>query len=297
VTSNTNTTVFYHDDHDGIASAWAAMRNLGITADYIAVQYGSPVWLEADLIADRDVVFLDFAPPPADVTTMLAARPRTILILDHHKTARDQYAQAESPTFPPGNVTTVFDLDRAGCQIAWDYFNPGTLRPTLLEYVADRDLWRFGLQDSRAISAWLNTQEIPHPSSFGALVDTLATSYDACRIVGTVLLAERDRMTSTIVDKLVTLHDRRGYAFGCRNVTGLISDVGAEYLRRNPDSHYCVTYFDKVDQTGAVTRVYSLRSRGDFDVAELATQHGGGGHKAAAGFTCRDQESVLTKLY
>ena len=29
---------------------------------------------------------------------------------------------------------------------------------------------------------------------------------------------------------------------------------------------------------------YSLRSRGDFDVSELAKKHGGGGHKGAAGF-------------
>jgi nanoRNase/pAp phosphatase (c-di-AMP/oligoRNAs hydrolase) len=29
---------------------------------------------------------------------------------------------------------------------------------------------------------------------------------------------------------------------------------------------------------------YSLRSRGDFDVSELAKRHGGGGHRNAAGF-------------
>jgi c-di-AMP phosphodiesterase-like protein len=30
---------------------------------------------------------------------------------------------------------------------------------------------------------------------------------------------------------------------------------------------------------------YSLRSRGDFDVSAIARQFGGGGHKAAAGFS------------
>ncbi|NIV11578.1 MAG: bifunctional oligoribonuclease/PAP phosphatase NrnA, partial [Aliifodinibius sp.] len=30
--------------------------------------------------------------------------------------------------------------------------------------------------------------------------------------------------------------------------------------------------------------VYSLRSRGDFDVSALAERFGGGGHKNAAGF-------------
>ncbi len=31
--------------------------------------------------------------------------------------------------------------------------------------------------------------------------------------------------------------------------------------------------------------IWSLRSRGDFDVSEIAKKFGGGGHKNAAGFT------------
>ena len=38
-----------------------------------------------------------------------------------------------------------------------------------------------------------------------------------------------------------------------------------------------------VTQNGEV--VYSLRSRGDFDVSKVAVELGGGGHHNAAGFT------------
>jgi hypothetical protein len=37
-------------------------------------------------------------------------------------------------------------------------------------------------------------------------------------------------------------------------------------------------------QRGDGRYAYSLRSRGDFDVSELAKKYGGGGHKNAAGF-------------
>ena len=38
---------------------------------------------------------------------------------------------------------------------------------------------------------------------------------------------------------------------------------------------------------------YSLRSRGDFDVSEIAKKFGGGGHKNAAGFTVWGPAHVL----
>jgi phosphoesterase RecJ-like protein len=41
----------------------------------------------------------------------------------------------------------------------------------------------------------------------------------------------------------------------------------------------------------------SLRSKGSVDVAEIARAFGGGGHKTAAGFKCREPlEKIRTKL-
>ena len=47
------------------------------------------------------------------------------------------------------------------------------------------------------------------------------------------------------------------------------------------DAPFSIVYHD--DQNGM--RHYSLRSRGDYDVSEIAVRYGGGGHTAAAGFT------------
>jgi len=43
---------------------------------------------------------------------------------------------------------------------------------------------------------------------------------------------------------------------------------------------FVVMYFDTADK-----RVFSLRSRGEVDVANIAKRYGGGGHAGAAGFT------------
>jgi oligoribonuclease NrnB/cAMP/cGMP phosphodiesterase (DHH superfamily) len=45
------------------------------------------------------------------------------------------------------NLHVIFDMNRAGCQIAWDYFhynlenNTPDIRPWFLDYIADGDLW------------------------------------------------------------------------------------------------------------------------------------------------------------
>jgi phosphoesterase RecJ-like protein len=64
-------------------------------------------------------------------------------------------------------------------------------------------------------------------------------------------------------------------------VAGLISDVAGLLAEQDGASFGCCWF--KV--TASDDWVYSLRSRDDFDVSELASKAGGGGHARAAGFT------------
>ncbi len=65
------------------------------------------------------------------------------------------------------------------------------------------------------------------------------------------------------------------------NATCYISEVCDELLNQNPDAEFSAAYFIRADGK----TVYSLRSRSDFDVSEVAKSLGGGGHKNAAGYT------------
>ena len=67
---------------------------------------------------------------------------------DHHKTA-----QADLVGWERGGV--VFDMERSGAGIAWDAFHPGRVRPALIAYVEDRDLWRWQLTSSREVSEYV----------------------------------------------------------------------------------------------------------------------------------------------
>ena len=51
-------------------------------------------------------------------------------------------------------------------------------------------------------------------------------------------------------------------------------------LKKYPEAPFVGSYFE--DANG--TRRWSLRSRPDFDVSEVAKKLGGGGHRQASGF-------------
>lgn len=65
------------------------------------------------------------------------------------------------------------------------------------------------------------------------------------------------------------------------NASENISELGAAMNEAYPEAPFSVSYCDRRDGQ----RSFSLRSKNGFDVSEVAKAFGGGGHKAAAGFT------------
>lgn len=277
--------VFYHANcADGAAAAWAVFHGLGahVGAVYIACNYGDNEW-QRHVIDGANVIFVDFS-EPRDQIVAICERAKSVLVLDHHKTAKATLtALMESPD-KPHNLSIVFDMDRSGAQIAWDHFNVGQPRPRLIDYVADRDLWQFKLEDSKAISAyiWLYKTNIPE---FAAVHANLEEDLEACAEQGKTVMSALSKQALDDAEKLAILLDKDGNTYGFGNVVNNISETADAFLHQVcPAAAYSMTYFD-LPKEGK--RVFSLRSRKGFDVSELAKRFGGGGHAAAAGFTLR----------
>ena len=54
-------------------------------------------------------------------------------------------------------LKAIFDMERSGAGLTWDYFYPGRPRPWLIDYVEDRDLWRFKIEDAEVVNAYIST--------------------------------------------------------------------------------------------------------------------------------------------
>lgn len=254
--------VFYHHPcSDGFCSAWI-WRKKYPDAEFIGINYNgvSPDHI-VNVCINRDVVILDFS---FKRELMLRVRhvAKSLLCLDHHKTARDEL---------DGIPGCVFDMSRAGCQMTWDYLFPGEPRPWIVEYVADRDLWKWELPGSREISNGLRIIPFEFEEWDGIVLkgEILQT--------GTAITKYLELKIASAVEKAVPFV--YGLVTNCTD-GDIISDVAGK-LAEKSDTGVGATFF--VDGTGRF--VYSLRSRGDVDVSEIAKKHGGGGHKNAAGFT------------
>jgi len=219
-------------------------------------------------VAGRDVWVVDFS-FPRDVTERLAGEARSFHLLDHHRSAA-----AELGDLP----YCTFDMERSGAALAWDTLHPAEPRPWFVDYVQDRDLWRWALPRSRAVNAALVTQ--PHQlAAWDALLDR---SPEDLAARGEPIVEHEERLVQRILRHARTLIVD-GHPVPAVNSPIFPSELGhALALQgRAQGAPFSVVYNDLADGS----RAYSLRSlEGGADVSEVARRFGGGGHPRAAGF-------------
>lgn len=276
-----NRLVLYHANcADGFGAAWAAWKKLGNTAEYIPVQYGQPVPPQVD--GAESVYIVDFSYPLA-IMRDISARCGYLMVIDHHASAERDLKVFGAERGEMGDL--IFDKQHSGAVLTWTALH-NTPVPKLLDFVEDRDLWRWELPDSKAISACIASR----PWTFaewdflsGALEYDSSENHGLCVAEGESIL----RYQAQIVDRHVQaakLKELFGPGFPVVpvvNATCLVSEIGHALCEAFPQYAFSASYYDRTDDK----RIWSLRSIGAFDVSEFAKARGGGGHKNAAGFT------------
>lgn len=262
--------VVYHANcPDGAASAWAAWKRFGEEAEYRAMNYGEPAPSDEE-VSGRDVFYVDFSAPRNDLLRIRAAA-KGLTILDHHTTA-----QAELEGLPYAK----FDMNHSGAYLAWQFLAGATSTPDVIRYVEDRDLWRWALPDSKAISAAISSFGVTEDFRRFDLVHEALSSpsgYDRLVAVGMAVLAYQDETVKVALTRRM-MGILGGHVVPIVNTTTLFSEVAGELAAGYP---FGVAWFVRADGKIQV----SLRVReGDFDVSALAKRYGGGGHAKAAGF-------------
>lgn len=282
--------IYHGNCADGFGAAWVVRRFFNGKVDFHPGVYGKA----PPDVAGRDVIMVDFS-YKRPVLDAMAVDANTILILDHHKTAAEDLAGfpmcsgAYSPvgmlaykesTGAPVAVHAVFDMERSGAGLAWDFFFPGEPRPRLIDHIEDRDLWRFALPETRAIQA----DVFSFPYDFEVWDGLMAKAENAGGRSDMIVagMAIDRKMFKDIAEILgVATRDMviGGFKVPVVNLPYTMASEAAGKLAET--APFGASYFDRAD-----ARVFSLRSRGPagVDVSEIAKLYGGGGHRNAAGF-------------
>lgn len=265
--------VIYHANcQDGFAAAYVAWLKFGDEAEYIPSHYGG----EPPDVAGKDVYILDFS-YPRETLIRMSEKTNFLLVLDHHKTA-----QADLSGLP----FAVFDMEKSGCGLAFDYFYPTRVAPYFIERIQDRDLWKFEYLDTKDFCAGLRTL----PMQFEIWHSQVGWGYEgagnsALRELGRVLTLQFDDEVADLVNKAHPIFITGGVT---RNVkTGLAVNAPAKYASELGNK--------LAEKSGVCGLVYSFDgSRNEWqysfrsidsgiDVSAVAKRHGGGGHRNAAG--------------
>ena len=261
---------FYHNDLDGRCSAAIAMRAHQDPRS-CEVAYGRPIPVELVTHGER-VVIVDYTMPP-DVMAALFERTRDIIWIDHHRSA----LSAQYPIKPDG----ILALDKAACELTWDFFNPNKPTPEAVSLTADKDIW-----------TWRHGLRTAHFNEGMRIQDSRPDSE-----IWTRLLAEDPELMASIIEQGATCLQYRNaicsdyvrqFGFetefcGFRSIAVALQYFGSDTFGPLMDAYDIGITFAFTGAGWAVT----LFSR-EVDVGRLAEQHGGGGHRLAAGFFCNE---------
>lgn len=260
---------------DGFGAAWAAWRAWGDGAVYVARGHEDPFAPE-DYEGDL-VVFTDIAPPPRSCER-LGELAEHLVVLDHHVSARDRFAEEPGlvETLRDGGHDVRFDLGSSGAVLAWRHFHPEEPLPELLAYVQDQDLWRWKLSDTREVNAAIGSR----PRTFEVWEQMAHMPVEQLAAEGGPIVRAQQIEVERALHSAhpLKLAGERVEAVNARERRAWIGHALAERARFGTP---CGVVYRLVG-----TRVdISLYSVGDFDVASLAARFGGGGHRNAAGFS------------
>lgn len=249
--------------------------NVSAPEEFFSNKEDSPYSLASAMDAE-DYIFVDFCPKAATVTQLLDLG-HTVVILDHHKSAKED---AEKLGGMEG-LDLNFDMKKSGAMMAWDYFHGEA--PKLVHHVQDRDLWNWKLDNTKEVMSWLGSwAETNNPQSYLDAILKFEFCENDVIEVGQMLVQQ---MNSAVEKMSSSFRYAEIPGFGrgiVVNAPVYQSEVG-EYLYDKYEVPFVVSY------AGTRGGQFSLSFRSkkgaahSIDVTELAATFGGGGHANAAG--------------
>lgn len=263
--------ILYHAEcNDGFGGAWAAWKKFGDKADYIPLNHESSL---PEGLKEKEIFFIDIIPNGVDETAIkkLTEENRLVVLIDHHKTNETKIKWFK---------VYYFDNSHSGAVLAWKYFHPDKPVPKLLLFIEDGDIWKWEYPESENFISAL----VLYDFDFNVFDSIAADIEDPEKLKEYLSRGEIvSKHSQKIVDWLsrtAILVDFEGHGVYAVNAPDFIKGLVANKLAEKFPP-FAIAWVQEKDMISV-----SLRSaKNNFDVSEIAEKYGGGGHKAAAGFS------------
>jgi uncharacterized protein len=273
---------YYHRDMDGYAAA-CIVKTKYPNAEFISVQYGED-W-DVNKIINSTCIIVDFSFPEMED---LKQYPNELIWIDHHKTAKE----TQRKVWEDERVKGLRRLDKSGCELAWEFFYPEEPAPKVIQLIGDYDTWTFKYGDetknfNRGFYTIVDL-ETPNQNLIYFKEDELKSVITVGEIISDIKIGEVKQDFENGFVKEIIFNGNK-YQTKVFNTVRNINELG-NYTTSEKGFDIALIWWYKLNQI-----IVSLRSS-EVDVSEIAKQHGGGGHKLAAGYFIEDKMKQIRFL-
>lgn len=281
----------FHKDADGRASAAIVykyyIRERRILEDFSFIGINYDDTFPYDTIQLNElVIIVDFSLQNKGDFELLLAITNNVIWIDHHITAIEKH-----------NGLDIEGLRRdgtAGCELAWEYFYPNKPMPYCIKLLGDYDVWTFKYgKTTDYLQVGIKTYDTrPDANNWIWWLKPTCMMDDVIK-KGELLIEYRDILykgfaKGSYIGKFKGLFNKfKNYKLMCCN-----SQIASSQLFDSIKDDFDIMI--RYHFNGEIYNV-SLYTTKNIDVSQIAVKYKGGGHKKAAGFSCKKLPFIKLK--
>ena len=290
--------VFYHNDNDGKCAAflfWQWAQDRGATQeDFFEMNYDKIIGdLNIDIDRLEKVYFLDFHPNDEEEYAWIR-RNFKLTIIDHHKTTGPHLQEMDEKFFFDPNPNNIIDESACGALLVWNhFFRISDEVPDFVALVDDWDRWQHKLEYTKEFNAGSLVYDT---SPFGEFWQSLFNDFlvgrhpfnryvDGVIDDGETILQYIEMRSKELISSIGFMVEFEGYKCYCLNQ----AQCNSTWFESAPECDIWIPFSFNGDMWSV--SLYSTT----VDVSEIAKKYGGGGHKKASGFVCKELPFVRGK--
>lgn len=282
------TYIFHHDDLDGIASS-LILKNYYFNSKCISCSYEKELINPLNVVNKNDtVVIVDYSFAPEIMRELYLLLDDNLIWLDHHISAINN-----SKKHGYNKIRGVRDTNYCGTELSWSWCIPNRKFPNLIKAIGDFDTFRnFGTKSFKdALCIFYGIKSYDDFALFKAIEsyyhnwDNNDSSwysmfYHAGEFVYLYKLNEyKENGENNSYERTIW-----GLKVLCMNTYdgGLCLQLPKIY---NPEKHDMIVTYNYNGNKWCYGFYTDKDYHPEVDCSKIASQYGGGGHKAAAGAT------------
>lgn len=275
---------FYHTDMDGHCAGAIVYKYLEEEypdevkiSEFIPINYNNDFPFCA-IYPGEKVFIVDFSLQKTKEFEKLTKITKDIIWIDHHKTAIEQHEYLK--------LKGLRSVKKSGAELTWKYLYPTRPVPPAVSLVGDYDTWKFeyGENSNRFQMGIRLKDNHPKDEVWKTLLMYPYNTLFLQKILddGDLVLKYKRNRNKSLAKYISFYTVFEGFRAIACNEAMTSSQLFDSIDKETYDIMLAFSY----DGKQWTVSIYSTKE--EIDVSKIAKKYGGGGHKGAAGFQCKE---------